>query len=458
MIVSFSVSNFRSFKEEQTLSLVASRKLDTTHESHTAPIPDSSERVLRASVIYGANGAGKSNLFLALRYFKELAIEQRTKGIGTGLEPFQFSRPIVEDSTFDIQFIADGKLFRYGFTVNDRQISEEWLARIVGSKERTLYERTTSAENVVVVAKSALKPTMKLKALCSIGGPANQTFLATARATLKKDDLGPDLLSVWRWFTHSLTTIAPDETFGPLGHQLSEDASFLKFAGDFLKSASTGVDHLEVSKLELTEEQLKQHIPDEAFQQIMNPAMRPGDIGLTLIKDSSGREFVIDRKGDKHFHQIAIASAHIGMNGEPVSFTLDQESDGTRRLLDLIPTLHDTDDKGSVFVIDEVDRSLHPILVRKIVEFFLKSCTNSSQMLVTTHESSLLDLALLRRDEIWFAEKDKTSATHLYSLNDYKVRNDLEIRKHYLQGRFGAIPFLANLDRLLPVSEPKPDA
>jgi AAA15 family ATPase/GTPase len=105
---------------------------------------------------------------------------------------------------------------------------------------------------------------------------------------------------------------------------------------------------------------------------------------------------------------------------------------------------------SAVYFIDEIDRSMHPELVWKFLEFFLKSCeAGQRQIIVTTHESNLLDLELLRRDEIWFAEKDSNGSTHLYSLADFKVRKDLEIRKHYLQGRFGAVPFLGSLDRLL---------
>jgi AAA15 family ATPase/GTPase len=126
-----------------------------------------------------------------------------------------------------------------------------------------------------------------------------------------------------------------------------------------------------------------------------------------------------------------------------VPLDLTEESDGTRRLLNLIP-------RSTTLFIDEVDRSLHPMLVWKFLEFFLRWCAGCrGQIIVTTHESNLLDLDLLRRDEIWFAEKDQTAAMRLYSMADFKVRKDHEIRKHYLQGRFGAVPFLGNMDRLL---------
>jgi AAA15 family ATPase/GTPase len=114
--------------------------------------------------------------------------------------------------------------------------------------------------------------------------------------------------------------------------------------------------------------------------------------------------------------------------------------------------LHQWEDnrQNKVYFIDEIDRSMHPILARKFLEYFLDSCVSDKrQIILTTHESNLLDLSLLRRDEIWFTEKDSESSTRLYSLSDFKVRNDLEIRRHYLQGRFGAVPFLGNLDQLL---------
>lgn len=454
MIVSFSLSNFRSFRGEETLSLVASKKLSASHESHTVPIPDSDERVLRCAVLYGANGAGKSNLFKALRHFKELALETRAKGSGTGRTPFQLDNQATDNSSFDLQFITEGKLYRFGIVFNDQEIQEEWLIRVRGSKEIPLYERKKTDDSLQTIKRSALKAGLKLKALFTIGGPNNQSFLATAKATLDKADRGSEINAVLRWFDHTLNTIAPDEAFRPLGHTLSEDPSFLDFAGNFLKSASTGVDKLQAVKKELTEEEIRQYIPESVLSQILTSEVDPEDTGLTIVGANDGQEFVIDRKGGRHFHQIAINASHRNLKGDVVNFSLPDESDGTRRLLDLTPTLHQAKGGSTVYVIDELDRSLHPILVYSFLDFFLRTCHDGqNQMIVTTHESTLLDLELLRRDEIWFAEKDRYNATRIYSLSEYKVRNDLEIRKHYLQGRFGAIPFLGNLAGLIDKNE-----
>jgi uncharacterized protein len=164
-----------------------------------------------------------------------------------------------------------------------------------------------------------------------------------------------------------------------------------------------------------------------------------------------GKELLVERDGENRYcYRLAVQAAHDGPDNSSIPLDLAEESDGTRRLLELIPALHDLHTRDATYFVDEIDRSIHPLLVWKFIEFFLNSCANANrQLIVTTHESNLLDLDLLRRDEIWFAEKDQAGATRLYSMVDFKVRKDHEIRKHYLQGRFGAVPFLGNLDRLL---------
>src|ERR1039458_9836124 len=179
MIVSFSMSNFRSFSAEETISLVASNRLSGSHDDHTVPIPDSKERVLRTAVLYGANGAGKSNLFKALRYLRSVAVGPRVKNTGTGRERFLFSGTIDELSSFDVQFIAAGRLYRYGFKVDDERIAEEWLYRVIGNRQTPLYERSTDgAGKVIVDAKGLHDAGEKVAALATVGGPQNQSFLA----------------------------------------------------------------------------------------------------------------------------------------------------------------------------------------------------------------------------------------------------------------------------------------
>lgn len=449
MIVSFSVSNFRSFIGEETFSLVASRRLSGSHDDHAMPIPNSDEKVLKTAVIYGANGAGKSNLFKALEYVNRVALRPNKKNTGTKRVPFRSKQGVDTPSCFDLQFIANEKLYRFGFKVDDVRIIEEWLVEVIGTKEKVIYERITGDNGIVEIeSKNWQKAGGKLAALVTIGGPQNQSFLATINATLDASDFGDELSGIFGWFKQTLDMIDPDTKYAALSHVLARNSDLLQFAGDFLKLSSTGVDHLKAQKIEITEDELKALLPKGMASKLLDElAENEGD--TALIKLPNGDDLIVEKSNVNHFYRLAIQASHQQHTGDSFQLDLNDESDGTRRLLELLPALHKLQNKNAVFFIDEVDRSMHPMLVRQYMEFFLQSCRKErSQIIVTTHESNLLDLDLLRRDEIWFAEKDESLATRLYSLTDFKVRNDLEIRKHYLNGRFGAIPFLGNLKNL----------
>jgi AAA15 family ATPase/GTPase len=451
MIVTFSVANYRSFHSEETLSLVASKRLSRKHEKHEVPIPNSSESALKTAVIYGANGAGKSNFFTALRYLKSLALNPRDKHSGTNRTFFRFSDTAASHpSSFDLQFIANGRLYRFGLDVDDHRVVQEWLIQINGNSEKVIYERISNGDGKVTVKQGdTFKANDKLKALFTVGGPQNQSFLATIQANLDPDDLGDNIADVIDWFTSTLTLVAPDESFAPVGQLLAESNSFCEFAGQFLNASSTGVHHLDVVKKEISEEELYTLIPKNIISQALHDLQ---DHKAVIFAVSEGSELLIEPGDEQHYYSITIRASHNNNTDNFKPLDLSEESDGTRRLLNLLPLLHQWEDnrQNKVYFIDEIDRSMHPILARKFLEYFLDSCVSDKrQIIVTTHESNLLDLSLLRRDEIWFTEKDSESSTRLYSLSDFKVRNDLEIRRHYLQGRFGAIPFLGNLDQLL---------
>ena len=445
MIVTFTAANYRSLDGEETINFVASNRFSGTHDSHAAPIPGSSDRVLRVGVLYGANGAGKSNLFKALAYLATLALAPRSKGQKTGREACLFSADASAPSTFDLQFIASGKLYRYGVLVDDLRIVEERLSEVLGNREKLIFERSLDSSGVVN-APGLAPQSEKALALAKIGGPQNQTFLATVRATLDSADYDPELRNVLRWFDEQLTLISPDTNFLSLAHALEGDSGFAAFAGEFLKAASTGVDRLEVAREPLSEEQLRKIVSDSNYEQIHKDLQTEGN---AIIHLGPGRVVSISQAEGGRYQMLTVQTVHDHETGSRVTMDLDDESDGTRRLLDLIPALHRLHRHGGVFVVDEIDRSMHPMLIWKFIEFFLNSCAAvDRQLIVTTHECHLLDLDLLRRDEIWFAEKDGRGATHLYSLADFKVRNDLRIDKHYLQGRFGAVPFLGGINHL----------
>ncbi|CAJ0821561.1 hypothetical protein LMG18101_04666 [Ralstonia flaminis] len=453
MIVSFTVGNFRSFDAEATLNLVASKKLTGSHPSHAVPLPGTDESVLKTAVIYGANGAGKSNLFKGLNFLRDAVLTPRSADpvAGTGREPFKFGASPDKPSFFDLTFVVENKIYRYAIRVDDDYVVEEWLSRINGKKEVALFERVTDFEGKVTVeADSAFSKQCgeRFKALCTVGGLPHQTFMATVVATLGVGGVDGELGEIFEWFRLGLRLIEPNSAILPVGHYLTDDEDFRVFSGEFLRSSSTGVDHLEVQKDEISEDDLRKLIPEQVVNRVLKE-FQSSESQIAVLELPNGSEVTIERSDANHFYLLSVKAAHRTSSGRAESFSLNEESDGTRRLLNLIPALHKSED-GGVYFIDEIDRSLHPMLIWKYLDYFLSSCEGAAhQIIVTTHESNLLDLALLRRDEIWFAEKDASLATQLYSLADFKVRNDLQVRKHYLQGRFGAVPFLGRIDNLI---------
>jgi AAA15 family ATPase/GTPase len=447
MLVSFSVENFRSFHTEATLSLIASNRLAGEHGNHAVAVSGTPAKVLRTAVIYGANGAGKSNLFKSLDYLRSLALPFYGRDReSTGREAFRFGGKQDDPSSFDLQFIAKGKVFRYVIKVDDRQVLEEWLAEGADNRERALFERGRERD---VVLGSYVKEYPRLAALATVGAPPTQSFLSTvAAAALPDGDIGPDLTSVIGWFATVLNLVPPGRSQISLWRKLNDDPTLLDFASDFLRSSSTGVDRLEIIRSEISREELPNFVGEQQAGRLVEEAESGRHRFIRALRVAGDAWIEVDGSGG--FRLVRFQSTHKTQGDKAVNLDLEDESDGTRRLLDLLPALHQMQSQGGVYFVDEIDRSMHPILVRRLLEFFLASCgANPGQMILTTHESSLLDLDLLRRDEVWFAEKDHEQATRLYSLADFKVRNDLEIRKHYLQGRFGAIPFLGSLDRLM---------
>jgi hypothetical protein len=367
------------------------------------------------------------------------------KGSGIPRTPFKLAQKTSEPTSFDLQFVANERLYRLGIKIDDERVLEEWLLVYSGSKEKVLYERSIKSGAVVIDIQDPLLEGAgeKLKPLAKVGGPANQTFLATVAANLDKVEYGNHLRAVFQWFDQ-LTLISPHHHFGQLPTALLVDSELKTFASDFLRNCSTGVDAITARKTPLTESELRSLFPAEVAPKFLEH-LKAG----SHISGPGLSEIVADGEKENEFYRITVQTDHTNVSGQPVTFKLDEESDGTKRLIDLLPALYYLQTTEAVYFIDEIDRSLHPILIRHFMEHFLNSCSGCRrQIIVTTHESNLLDLDLLRRDEIWFAEKDSGGATQLYSLAEFKVRNDLKLQKNYLAGRFGAIPFLGNIEAL----------
>jgi AAA15 family ATPase/GTPase len=447
MLINFSVENFRSIGSEQTLNLVAS-KSQKGHEDHCVEIPSTDERALRTAVIYGANAAGKSNLVRAMGFAQNLIVEGAGRAKRIALQQFRFTNEPARPSSFEFRFMLGNRIYVYGFDITKDEVTEEWLeATNDKGREAEVFHRKgkeISFGDLKRFEQTTTASIEALKALETLGVRPNQLLLNKI-VDLDVERRGELLNSVVFWFSECFSIIPPEASFGPILEYLDNNKGFRAFAGEFLASIGTGIGDLTVEKNKINADRLPKQLV-ESLQSLRDNDASPIVVGsgMSLVLDPDDPTTVIRRN---------LASKH-SIDGNDFSLSFDEESDGTQRFLHLLPALYHLKTRCKVFIIDELDRSLHPLLAHALLKFFVDSCPGAcQQLIVTTHETHLLDQDLLRRDEIWFAEKDAKQQTHLYSLTDLKVRNDLRIEKSYLQGRFGAIPFVGGMEKLMQLIE-----
>ena len=423
--------------------MVASGRIKS-HEHHELPILGQDKSALKAAVIYGANAAGKSNLVVAMDLARDAVIH------GSGpikrICASQFAKGEDSPSQFQFLFQTQGYQFDYGFEVHEEKVIAEWLVlerSEYTTKEVKLFDRTN---NELEIAKSSKLPdggevAQLLETLSTLGAKEDQLFLHQVISSTSAQKRGPTLNSAIDWFLHGLNVIMPRASHVALISLIDEEPEFRNWAASFLASTSTGVHGMKVEKAKIPSED----VPEPLVQMLQDGAHVA----------SAGIEFEMDDSDSKKVVRRNLKMLHPVPDGEEFELPLREESDGTQRLLELLPALYqcgaeEHEYKGDVtFVIDELDRSMHPVLAHAFLKFFLETKhAKQHQLIVTTHETHLLDGDLLRRDEIWFAEKDKSQVSKTYSLMDFKPRNDLRLQRGYLHGRFGGIPFIGNMDKL----------
>lgn len=442
MLINFYVKNFRSIRDEVQLNLVADGRYKN-HDEHLEPIIALEKSALKMAVLYGANAAGKSNVVRAIDFAKDMVLEQ---GTIKRLQNNQFARRSDAPTEFQLQFQTGEYQFDFGFELLGGKVVSEWLV-IEGSdqsrRDAKVYQRNgDQIEFGKLSAYQDGKATIDiLNTLDSLGIKEDELLLNKVLQGTAQTKRGNILNAVLSWFMESLKIIQPRSSFLQLLSTLDHDKRFRNWSAELLSSVDTGIAELEIAKDEISPDKLPQ------------PFVEGLQAGVDSISLSSGLELALDEEDNSKVVRRSLKSVH-SSGKEKFELPFAEESDGTQRFLDLLPALYlhheQESNEPTVYVIDELDRSLHPLLSRAFVEFFSMSAADRPvQLIFTTHETNLLDSDLLRRDEIWFVEKGRDQVTKLTSLADFSVRNDLRLEKGYLHGRFGAIPVVSGFEELM---------
>ena len=394
MLIQFSVENYLSIKDKVVLSLLASR--DNEHPEHL--ILDGNKNYLKSAVIYGANASGKSNVLNAFWFMVNYVLTSHSQQVHKAIDriPFKFDKETpARPSSFEVIFTANGIRYAYGFSVTDKAVVEEYLYYYPNGRQAIIFERKDTTDfrfTVDIDEQNTLKERTS----------ANKLYLSVASnwSYVK-------VIPVLEWFA-SCQIITKNSVADAYG---------------------------------LEAEQLK----DDDYRRVIASMLRIADFGIQSlqVRDSDP---ISSKRGDIFTNVDAVHTVQ-DVEGNISSYTLNmtEESDGTNSYFKLIGVVKKALDLGTLLVADEMDAHLHPLLTKHLVSLFNSAEFNpkGAQLIFTSHNTNLLDLDVLRRDQIWFTEKDEqTAATDLFSLYDFSIRKDAKVEKGYLIGRYGAIPFI----------------
>ncbi|MCK6542457.1 ATP-binding protein [bacterium] len=427
MIVQFKVKNFLSLRDEQTLSMVVQSGLkEKLLDADRNVIAKEDQKFLKSAVIYGANASGKSNLIKALASFWYVFTQsiQSPAGIPIPIASFALNTETVNEPTMmEMIFHWQDHFYRYGFEVTPQEVKKEWLY-LTKDRETKVFVRDGNQYDIGAKHK-ILKLVQEQNIVAS-----NALFLA--KATILNDPMANEVHSWLKQF-HVVSGIY-DSLY--LGFTLEECQIQEKKNSilELLKIADFGIEDFEIREQEGQGFNIKFDLKTGSSEANVDPAKSKLPFAVSLRK-------VMNAKGEAT---------------QPAVFNLEQqESEGTKKFFHLSGPILNALKNGNVFIIDELDTKLHPLLTERIIELFHspKTNTGNAQLIFATHDTNLLSAHVFRRDQIWFTEKKKDGSTELYSLSDFKKgkkpRNDLALEKNYLMGKFGGIPYLNQFDAML---------
>ena len=429
MLIGFSVGNYRSFKDVVTLSMVAAEDACGNDELDKNNVFKVNQQfsLLKSAAIYGANASGKSNLILAFNFVRWFVMNSAKLQITDKIdvEDFRLSTETVDKpSFFEIVFQLKNKTYRYGFEVTQKRVVSEWLFCTPRSRETKIFNRQGDK---IEYSKNIEQGNI-------LRGLTKKNTLFLSLAAQFNNSLAVEIVS---WFSHlGVVSYLDMELLKAITlENLSNRQDLIDDVTKLIKKLDLSIDNLEIESRKISSDSLLQDLPDVVRNIISHSS---GEIKSATIKTTI-----------RTYHPKYDST---GKMIELEIFDMDKhESDGTKKILALSAPILDTLQRGEVLVIDELDARLHPLMTRSIIELFNSQKTNpkNAQLIFTTHDINLLSHKFLRRDQIWFTEKNHQGATDLYSLVEFADINNNTFEKDYIQGRYGAIPFIGDLSTII---------
>ena len=440
MLIRFQVKNLYSFEEETEFNLLTN---DSEHLPHHKKHCNGVD-FLRLSAIYGANASGKSNFVRAIGLLQNIVKKGK---IIDEVSDYKFKlsgEALTKPISLAIELLSNSKMYYYTLTFDQKKILNETLVETFKDKEdRIVFERSlTNERQEIPFIESQVKNEKERMFLELLSDKLlSKDELLLTFLTQKYPNEYADINNVFEWFSDVLIVLNSNFKIRGIAHKFDTDDSTTMFANAFIPTLGTGIQKIDIQKREIVGQgnemnYLKDNIKNDQEQLFTNTNPDTGE-EITFVMEEN----------DKIFAK-RIFTEHLDKEGHKVFFPFGWESDGTKRLLEYTPLINGVINAEVVFVVDEIERSIHPMMIKELIRKISSDTSAQGQLIFTTHESCLLDQEILRTDEIWFTQKDKGGATHMYSLSDFNISNTANIEDGYLNGRYGGIPFLSNLKEL----------
>ena len=450
MLIQFTVENWMSFRDKVTFSTVATS--ERQHGERVCKLKKFQTRILPVAVIFGGNASGKTNFCRALRFAQSFILNGTRIDSSIPVEPFVLDEESTSFPTkFDFELWRNDLIFKYSFSLTHKEVLEERLSVVNSNRERALYVR----QGAQIKFDGSLTTNLPLTQLLNFIFKStwdNQLFLTNIGSHKLASEIPDNFKAVHKWFKETLYLITPDIHYEKWSI-LEENMRFNKIINRILPKLDTGISRLGLDIVPLNNipfsDEDKSTVRDRVLSD-PNKSTYLKVLEIDQLSSSENVEHLVFTFEQDELIAKKMATYHTNTNQREVKIGFPRESHGSQRVIEILPLFIDLTSQvlspeieSKLYIVDEIDRSLHSHMTVQLIEMYLDSCSRVSrnQLIFTTHDNSLINQELFRRDEIWFTERYHTGETTLISLSDYKgVHHDKDIRKSYMEGRLGGVP------------------